>query len=49
VQSDADPALWILHGENGTVLSMVDMDDGLVAARTDVEADALVELVTFIF
>jgi hypothetical protein len=35
VQSDADPALWILHGETGTVLSMFNVDDGLVAARTD--------------
>jgi hypothetical protein len=49
VQSDADPALWILHGENSTVLSMFYVDDGLVAARTDVEADALVELVASIF
>jgi hypothetical protein len=50
VQSDAEPALWILHGENGTVLSMFYVDDGLVvAARTDVEADALVELVASIF
>jgi hypothetical protein len=48
-QSDADPALWILHGENGTVLSMFYVDDGQVAARTDVEADALVELVASIF
>jgi hypothetical protein len=49
VQSDADPALWILHGENGTVLSMFYLDDGLVATRTDVKADALVELVASIF
>jgi hypothetical protein len=50
VQYDADSALWILHGENGTVLSMFYMDDGLVvAAGTDVEADALVELVASIF
>jgi hypothetical protein len=47
VQSDADPALWILHGEHGTVLSMFYVDDKLVAARTD--ADALVELVASIF
>jgi hypothetical protein len=48
VQSDADPALWILHGENGTVLTMFYVEDGLVAVRTDVEADALVELVASI-
>jgi hypothetical protein len=49
LKSDADPGLWILHGKNGTVLSMFYVDNGLVAARTDVEADALVELVASIF
>jgi hypothetical protein len=49
VQSDADPALLILHGENDTLLSMFYVDDGPVAAHTDVEADAMVELVASIF
>jgi hypothetical protein len=31
VQSDADPALWILHGENSTELSMFYVEDGLVS------------------
>jgi hypothetical protein len=45
VQSDADRALWILLGGGGTVLAMFFVDDGLVAAGTAAEADALVELV----
>jgi Reverse transcriptase (RNA-dependent DNA polymerase) len=48
-QSAADPSLWILHGESGAVLSMFYVDDGLVAARTAAEADALVELVASMF
>jgi hypothetical protein len=32
-QFDADPALWILHGEGGAVLVMFYVDDGLVAAK----------------
>lgn len=49
LQSDADPALWILHGGEGAVLAMFYVDDGLVAARTVAEADALVELVASMF
>ncbi|MEY2931251.1 MAG: hypothetical protein RL033_2000 [Pseudomonadota bacterium] len=49
VQSNADPALWILHGENGAVMAMFYVDDGLVAARTAAEADALVDLVGTMF
>ena len=48
-QSDADPSLWILHGEGGAVLAMFYVDDGLVAARTAAEADALVEMVAGMF
>ena len=48
-QSDADPALWILHGGEGAVLAMFYVDDGLVAARTVAEADALAELVASMF
>ena len=49
VQSTADPSLWILHGEAGAVLTMLYVDDGLVAARTAAEADALVDLVASMF
>lgn len=48
-QSDADPSLWILHGPNGAIFSMFYVDDGLVAARTVAEADALVDLVAGMF
>jgi hypothetical protein len=48
-QSDADPALWILHGEGGAVLVMFYVDDGLAAAKTMAEADALVDLVGSMF
>jgi hypothetical protein len=48
-QSDDDPALWILHGEGGAVLVMFYVDDGLVAAKTTAEADALVDLVGSMF
>jgi hypothetical protein len=48
-QSDADPALWSLHGEGGAVLAMFYVDDGLVAAKTTAEADALVDLVGSMF
>jgi hypothetical protein len=49
VQSDADPSLWIFHGDGGAVMAMFYVDDGLVAARTAAEADALVDLVASMF
>jgi hypothetical protein len=49
VQSDSDPSLWILHGKDGAVLALFYVDDGLVAARTGEQADALVDLVASIF
>jgi hypothetical protein len=48
-QSDADPALWILHGTGCAVLAMFYVDDGLVAAKIVAEADALVDLVGSMF
>jgi hypothetical protein len=48
-QSDADPALLIVHGEGGAVLVMFHVDDGLVAAKTTSEADALVDVVGSMF
>jgi Reverse transcriptase (RNA-dependent DNA polymerase) len=48
-QSVADPSLWIRHGEGDAVLAMFYVDDGLVAARTAAEADALVALVASMF
>jgi hypothetical protein len=41
-QSDADPALWILHGKGGAVLAMFYVGDGLVAAK--IVADGSVDL-----
>jgi hypothetical protein len=49
VQSKADPALWILRDERGLVLTMFYVDDGMVAARTSSEADALVDKVEGMF
>jgi len=49
VQSNADPGLWLLHGEEGAVMCMFYVDDGLVAARSDSEAEALVDLVADMF
>jgi hypothetical protein len=49
VQSNAEPSLWILHGEHGATMAMFYVDDGLVAARTAHEADALVDLVASMF
>jgi hypothetical protein len=49
VQSDADPALRILHRKDGALLAMFYIDDGLVAARSTEQADALVELVASMF
>ena len=43
-QSDSDPALWILRGPDGALLALFYVDDGLVAARTAAEADALVAM-----
>jgi hypothetical protein len=43
------PSLWIVNGEDGAVLSLFYVDDGLVAARTPKEADALVDLMESIF
>jgi hypothetical protein len=48
VQSDADPALWIMHG-GGHVMTIFYVDDGMVAAQTAAEADALVDLVAGMF
>jgi hypothetical protein len=48
-QSDADPALWILHGKGGAVLAMFYVDDGLVVTKTVPEADALVDLLGSMF
>jgi hypothetical protein len=44
-QSDADPSLWIFRREDGAVLIMFYVDDGLLAAKTAAEAEALVDLV----
>jgi hypothetical protein len=49
VQSDADPALWILHVEGGAVLAMSYVDDGVVKANAVEQTDALVELVASMF
>lgn len=49
VQSDADPSLWMLHSPDGTVLALFYVDDGLVAAKTGEQADALVALVASMF
>jgi hypothetical protein len=47
-QSNADPSLWIRKSENGMVLTMFYVDDGMVAAQTAEEADDLVDLITSI-
>jgi hypothetical protein len=49
MQSDADPGLWILKSVDGVVLTMFNVDDGMVAARTDEEAEGLVNLIASIF
>ena len=49
VQSNAEPGLWLLYGENGAVMCMFYVDDGLAAASSDEEAEALVDLVAFMF
>jgi hypothetical protein len=47
-QSDADPALWIMHG-GGHVMTIFYVDHGMVAVRTAADADALVDLVAGMF
>ena len=49
VQSNADPRLWLLCGENGAVICMFYVDDGLAPALSDEEAEALVGLVASMF
>jgi hypothetical protein len=49
VQSNADPGLWILKSESGVVLTMFYVDDGMVAARTEEEAEGLVDLIASVF
>jgi hypothetical protein len=49
VQPDAVLALWIRRSKKGIVMAMFYVDDGLVAAHTADEADALVDLVSSIF
>ena len=48
-QSNADPSLWIVSGESGETLVMFYVDDGLVAARSAADADAVVRLVASLF
>jgi hypothetical protein len=48
VQSDVDPALWILH-RGGHVPTVFCVDDGVVPTRTPAEADTLVDRVAGIF
>jgi hypothetical protein len=38
-QSNADPVLWRLRGEQGVAMAVFYVDDGLAAARTSAEAD----------
>ena len=56
VESNADPRLWLLFGENEGVMIMcmfvcmyVMLNDGLVAARSYEKAGALVDLVASMF
>jgi hypothetical protein len=49
VQSNADPSLWILYSMDGAIHAMFFVDDGMVAARNGVEADALVGGIPSIF
>ena len=49
MQSNADLGLWLLYGENGAVMCMFYVDDSLAAARSDKEAQALVDLVASMF
>ena len=49
VQSNADPGLWLLYGENGAIMCMFYVDNSLAAARSDEEAEALVDLVASMF
>ena len=49
VQSKADPSLWILSDSSGVALTMVYVDDGIVAARTAVLAEAAVDLIGSFF
>jgi hypothetical protein len=49
VQSNAGPCLWIICSKDGAVLTMFYVDDGMVAARNGVEADALVDVIASIF
>jgi hypothetical protein len=39
----------IVHGKDGAVMAMFDVNDGLVAARIAKEADSLVDLLESIF
>jgi hypothetical protein len=49
VQSDTDPSLWLVKGDTGAVVAMFYVDDGLVAAPTAEEADAIVDKMGTIF
>jgi hypothetical protein len=49
VRSIAYPGLWILKSEGGVVLTMFYVDDGMVAAWTEEEAEGLVDVIASIF
>lgn len=49
VQSNADLGLWLLYGEDGAIMCLFYVDDGLAAAYSDEEAEELVDLVATMY
>jgi G3E family GTPase len=49
VPLEADPSIWVLRNKVGAVLALFYVDDGIVAAKSDAEAEAIVNMVASIF
>lgn len=47
--SEADPSIWVLRNKVGAVLALFYVDDGIVAAKSNAEAEAIVNMVASIF
>lgn len=48
-EKSADPAVFIMRGKGGRVLALFYVDDCLIAAQTDAQADAIAALIGTIF
>jgi hypothetical protein len=49
IVSESDPSMFLLHGDAGLVIAVVYVDDGIVAARDDAEAERIMDVIASCF